>query len=85
MGLNKILKALANQRRMTILKLLQQERELTVGEIADNIDLSFRSTSRHLVILVHADILERRQRNLNQLYRLSDEPHPLVSLALSYY
>ena len=58
-NLERLLKALANRRRLEILKVLKKEREgeLSVGEIAERIGLSFKATSRHLSILIGADIL----------------------------
>lgn len=69
--LEKILKATANKRRLNILKLLKQNKELSVGEIAEKINLSLKSTSRHLSVLIGADILEKDQRSLQVFYRLS--------------
>ena len=69
--LEKILKALANKRRLTMLKYLKSRKEASVGEIADEINLSFKSTSRHLAVLSAVDILEREQRGLQAFYRLS--------------
>ncbi len=72
-NLERKLKALANKRRLDILKAIKQERdnELSVGEIAERIRLSFKATSRHLSILTGADILEKEQRGLQVFYRLS--------------
>jgi DNA-binding transcriptional ArsR family regulator len=69
-NLEKILKALANQRRLAILKYLKKHQEASVGEIAHEINLSFKSTSKHLNILATVNIIERDQRNLYVLYRL---------------
>lgn len=60
--LEKVLKALANERRLKILKILKKEPELSVGEIAEEIGLSFRSTSRHLTLLYRAGILEQERK-----------------------
>lgn len=57
----KILKSMANARRLSILKLLSGRDEATVGEIAEHLKLSFRSTSRHLGNLASAELIERRQ------------------------
>ncbi|HEY4495381.1 MAG: hypothetical protein A2869_00045 [Candidatus Levybacteria bacterium RIFCSPHIGHO2_01_FULL_40_58] len=70
--LEKQLKALANKRRLTILKLLKSKQRLAVGDIADAIKLSFKATSKHLVILYSAGLLEKDQVNLTVLYRLSN-------------
>jgi DNA-binding transcriptional ArsR family regulator len=70
-NLEKILKALANRRRLAILKYLKNHREAPVGEIAHEINLSFKATSKHLGILASVDIIERDQRNLQVFYRLA--------------
>lgn len=72
-NLERTLKALANKRRLNILKHLKKEKEAHVGDIADKINLSFKSTSRHLLILFSADIVEKEQRNLRVFYRLSKD------------
>ncbi|MBI4138665.1 winged helix-turn-helix transcriptional regulator [Candidatus Uhrbacteria bacterium] len=82
MTTERILKALANQRRLTILQKLK-DRELSVAEIAASIKLSFRSTSKHLHVLARADILDRRQKSLTVFYRISHAPHPIVHTTLA--
>lgn len=77
-NLEKILKALANRRRLAILRYLKREKEATVGDIADKINLSFKSTSRHLSVLSAADILEKEQRSLKVFYKLADKQDPVV-------
>ena len=66
----RMLKALANRRRLTILQYLAQEKEARVGAIAAAISLSFKATSRHLQQLSAADIVERDQRGLDVWYRI---------------
>ncbi|MFH0712520.1 MAG: metalloregulator ArsR/SmtB family transcription factor [Candidatus Jorgensenbacteria bacterium] len=73
----KTLKAFANRRRLAIVKYLKKG-EATVGEIAEEINLSFKSTSRHLAVLMAADILEREQRGLQAYYRLSPPQDSVV-------
>lgn len=70
-GLEKILKGLANRRRLAVIKILIKNKELPVSEIARLINLSFTSTSKHLIILHQLDIVEKRQENLNVYYRLA--------------
>ena len=75
--LERVLKALANRRRLAIIRLLQQRQELAVGEVAEKIHLSIKSTSRHLGVLFAADIVERDQRGLLAFYRLArQQPTP---------
>ena len=76
--IERILKALANQRRLAIIKYIKSEKEATVGDIAHKIKLSFKATSKHLAILYGADIVEREQRGLQIFYKLSSRPHPLA-------
>jgi len=80
--LEKILKALANKRRLAILQLLKNNREEPVGEIARNIKLSFKATSKHLAILFSADILDKDQRSLQIYYSLSKTMHPMAKQAI---
>lgn len=72
--LEKILKGLANRRRLAIIKLLAKQKELSVADIAQAIKLSFTATSKHLGILRQLDILDRNQVSLTVYYSLS---HPL--------
>lgn len=81
--LEKTLKAAANRRRLAILKYLKEKREAPVGEIAAEISLSFKSTSRHLAILAAIDILEKDQRSLQVFYRISSIQRPVVKHILS--
>ena len=66
------LKALANKRRLAILRFIKKEKEATVGSIAEEIHLSFKATSRHLGVLSSADILEKEQRSLRGFYHIAD-------------
>ena len=81
--LEKILKALANKRRLAILKFIKKSGRVSVGEIAGAIKLSFKATSKHLMILSNADILEKEQVSLTMLYFLPKNVHPIVSRVLS--
>ncbi len=54
----KILKALANSKRLQILDLLQRYKTpLGVGEISREINLHFKSTSKHLQKLAEAGLV----------------------------
>lgn len=75
--LEKYLKALANKRRLAILKHLKKIKEATVGEISELINLSFKSTSRHLSVLFGADLVEREQRS-TEVYYCLEASYPLA-------
>lgn len=76
--LEKIFKALANKRRLAIIRYLSKKKEATVGSIALHIKLSFKSTSRHLAVLYSAELVGREQRSLQMFYSLPPKPHSLV-------
>jgi len=81
--LEKVLKALANKRRVAILKYLKRAGTASVGEIAGSIKLSFKATSKHLMILSNVDIVEKEQVSLTMLYFLPKSNHPIVLKLLS--
>jgi len=62
--LEKVYKALGARKRLEILKLLADGKELAVGDIAAAIHLSFKSTSKHLVLLRQVGFLEWSDDNL---------------------
>ncbi len=82
--LEKILKGLANRRRLAIIKLLNGKKEIAVADIAREIGLSFTSTSKHLGILRQLDILDRRQESLTVYYRLANPLPPVVKSLVPY-
>jgi len=71
MTTEKVLKALANKRRLKILKHLDVNGKCTVSDISQSIKLSMKATSKHLQLLYAADLLERDQRGLRAYYDLS--------------
>lgn len=72
-NLEKLLKAVANKRRLSILEYLSKEKEANVGDVAEHLNLSFKSTSRHLGVLRAADLVDRDQRGLEIFYSLSKD------------
>ena len=76
--LERVLKALANKRRLQIVKYIKEKKEATVGSIAEKIGLSFKATSKHLGVLAAADIMEKEQRSLQMWYKLSPGAHTIV-------
>ncbi|MBI5457857.1 winged helix-turn-helix transcriptional regulator [Candidatus Kaiserbacteria bacterium] len=80
--LERNLKALANGRRLKIVRYLHRVKEASVSSIAAEIQLSFKSTSRHLAVLSGAGVLEKKQVGLQMLHRISSEHHAIVSHVL---
>lgn len=83
MNIERTLKALANRRRILILQILKKHKELSVSEIASRIKLSFKATSKHLIIMLRADIVERRQQRLTMYYSISATDDPIVCTTLT--
>lgn len=75
----RVLKAVANERRLRIVRLLAEDSRLSVGEIARAIGLSFRSTSHHLRLLRAADVVESEPSGLQVHYTLNPD-HPQAEL-----
>lgn len=76
--LEKIYKALANRRRLAIIRFLKKQREASVGQIAEHLKLSFKSTSRHLALLRSADIVEKEQKGLVAFYSVNQDNHSAI-------
>ena len=78
----RMLKSIANARRLSILKYLSGRDEATIGEIAGHIKLSFRSTSRHVSNLASAELIERRQIGTAVFCSIVRPVHSAVSTIL---
>lgn len=70
--IEKTFKALANQKRLEVLIFLHKNKNASVGEIADKIKISIKSTSKHLFTLYHADFLWRERVHGLTVYSLND-------------
>ncbi|HEY4501489.1 MAG TPA: ArsR family transcriptional regulator [Candidatus Paceibacterota bacterium] len=81
----RILKALANRRRLLIIKFLHRAGRSVPGSIAEEIKLSFKATSKHLGILFAAEIVEREQIGLRVDYFLKAPIHRLIESALESF
>ena len=81
--LEKVLKAIANRRRVQILKYLKKAKRSSVGNMAAETRLSFQATSRHLSILYSVNILDKRQESLVVWYFLAKNMNPVVKKLLS--
>ena len=83
-NLEKLLKAVANRRRLAILEYLSKKKEANVGDIAEHINLSYKSTSRHLAVLRSADLADREQRSLEIFYSISSDISPVIKQIMHY-
>ena len=83
--LEKILKALANKRRLAMVIYLKKNQKASVGEISGEIELSFKATSKHLSVLFAADILEKDNDGLRMIYRLNGEMPSFAKLIIDSF
>jgi len=81
--LEKEFKALANRRRILILAYLSKHPGASVGDISDDINLSFKSTSRHLAVLAHAGMIEKIPDGLAVRHKLAEKKNPFVAAILN--
>lgn len=70
MGLQQTLKALADPTRREILNLLKSGKR-SVGEIADQFDITAAAVSRHLSVLKEADLIEDTREGKFIFYELN--------------
>jgi len=78
-------KAVANARRLVILEFLSRENSASVSQIAREIHLSVKATSRHLAILKAAEIVETKQIQLYVFYSISKKQNPITRYILSLF
>ena len=69
--LKRIFKALGNDTRLRILKLLFKRGELTVGQVGKRLDLTFSRASRNLVNLESTGLLKSRRERTWIYYTLN--------------
>jgi len=67
-----VFRALANMSRLRIIKLLSDGRERHVSGIAQQIHVTFRGTSQHLILLSNLNILKNEGRDGHVYYSLND-------------
>ncbi|MBE6444750.1 MAG: winged helix-turn-helix transcriptional regulator [Alphaproteobacteria bacterium] len=68
----KLLKAMANIKRLEILYILQQK-EHSVGELENKLDLSQSALSQHLAVLRNKNIVKTKRSAQTIYYSIKDE------------
>jgi DNA-binding transcriptional ArsR family regulator len=76
-------KMLANQRRLRIIKYLAKEQRASVKEIASEINLSFKATSKHLLLLKNVGLVDSEQVSSEQYYYLPDKNNFFIKQVLA--
>ena len=82
--LEKLFKSLGNRRRLKIIKLLLKNEELAVSDIARELKLSLKATSKHLLNLLNSDILEKEQKWKNVYYAVPDSHEFLLKTVINH-
>lgn len=77
----RLLKALANERRLLILCNLM-EGEVSVGELAQRLDLSQSALSQHLAVLREDGLVQTRRESQTIYYSVAQGPALVVMQAL---
>lgn len=71
-NIERIMKGIANHRRVEILDMLDVEPERSVGEIADDLTIDFRTASEHIRKLVIAGLVMKRYEGNSVRLALTD-------------
>jgi DNA-binding transcriptional ArsR family regulator len=83
-GMDAVFHALAHGARRTMLRRLA-ERELTVGELAEPLEMSLAAASKHLQVLERAGLVRRTITGRRHLCRLEPAPLATASAWLNFY
>ncbi len=84
-GLTAIFSALADPSRRAILERLSIEKEATVSELAEPLDMSLPAVSKHLKVLERAGLLNRRRDGKSFYLKLNPRPLKEAGEWISYY
>ena len=66
-----LFKGLGNINRLKILKMLADRKQISVSELASDLHISLKNTSRNLGILLNLDLVEYQGRSDRVYYSLS--------------
>lgn len=69
--LERVVKGFANHRRIEILELLKNNPELSVIEIAENLDINFKTASEHIRRMAIAGLLIKRAAGSSVRHKLT--------------
>jgi DNA-binding transcriptional ArsR family regulator len=79
-----IWQALADEHRRTMLEVLR-DHPATAGELAGSVPIARPGASRHLRVLLAADLVEVEQSGQRRIYRLRAEPLAEIDSWLAHY
>lgn len=70
--LERIIKGIANHRRIQILNLLYKEPELSVSEISEKLKSEFKNISAHITKLAFAGLVAKRSDGVSIRHKLTN-------------
>ncbi|WP_127521243.1 metalloregulator ArsR/SmtB family transcription factor [Mesorhizobium sp. Z1-4] len=73
MGAQAALKAIAEPRRVEILSILRDAGTLSVGELAERVQVTQQAVSLHLKVLEEAGLVAARKEGVRHLYTVKPE------------
>jgi DNA-binding transcriptional ArsR family regulator len=79
-----VFKIFTNKHKLAILSFLKKKKSAPVGVIADNIGVSFKTTSKYLLYIAKKGILKRRYDGNFVRYQISDNLPESVRLIISH-
>ncbi len=85
MSIERVLKAVAEPRRQTILRLLQCSGNLTATELGQRLNITQQAASLHLKTLLDAGLVEARRDGVKQLYAVRPEGFQVVESFLQEF
>jgi DNA-binding transcriptional ArsR family regulator len=81
-----VLKAIAEPRRLEILRVLQKDSGMSVSEIGRRISLTQQAASLHLKVLEQAGLVEARKEGTRHLYSVRPEGfRPVQSFVTEFW
>jgi len=69
--LERIVKGVANHRRIEILEILVKKSEMSVAEVADKLKLNFKTTSEHIRKMAISGLLMKRSDSKSIRHKLT--------------
>ncbi len=66
-------KTLSNPKRLEILDILKEEKEISVNQLAERLEIPKANTSQHLAVLRQAGVVATRKDGINVYYSLRSE------------